>query len=177
MRYAGLALFTMGLLATGTIPGHDLLAAQDLPPVGRSIYSGGIFNRASGKSLDVENKSMDDGANVQQWDFANAPNQVWDVVHQGLGQYSIVNKGSGRALDVTDKSTEDGANVQQYRFAKGANQLWRLDEQSGGYYQIINVGSGKCLDVENTRIKENGANVQQWRCAAAPNQLWRLAKK
>jgi hypothetical protein len=174
-RHLRLAALTSSLLAIGAGAGHDL-AAQDPPPVGRSIYSGGIVNRASGKALDVTDKSMDDGANIQQWDFANGANQIWDVVHQGLGQYSIISKLSGRGLDVENKSTDDGANIQQYRFAKGANQLWRLEQQSGGYYQIVNVGSGKCLDVENTRIKENGANVQQWRCAGAPNQLWRLGK-
>jgi hypothetical protein len=175
MRINTLTVAAVLLVTTGIGPGHRL-SAQDLPPVGRSIYSGGIINRASGKALDVQNKSMDDGANIQQWDFGNGANQIWDVIHQGKDEYSIISKLSGRGLDVQDKSTEDGANIQQYRFANGANQRWRLQQQSGGYYQIVNVGSGKCLDVENTRVKENGANIQQWRCASAPNQQWRLGK-
>jgi hypothetical protein len=175
MRSRTLFAATMSLLVMVAGPSHDL-AAQELPPVGRSIYTGGIFNRSSGKCLDVQEKSMQDGANIQQWDFGNGANQLWDVIHQGKGEYSIVSKLSGRALDVQDKSTEDGANVQQYRFANGANQRWRLQEQAGGYYQIVNVASGKCLDVDNSRVKEDGANVQQWRCAGAPNQQWRLGK-
>jgi endoglucanase len=142
----------------------------------RVFHSGGVINRASGKGLDVQDRSREDGANIQQWDFTGAPNQTWDVIEHDEGVYSIVNRGSGKALDVTDRSTEDGANVQQFRFDNGKNQLWRLRRATGDFYQIVSVSNGRCLDVDNDRIKENGANVQQWRCASVPNQQWRLTK-
>lgn len=152
--------------------GSDSAAAQS-----RNVfYSGSIINRASGKSLDVQDRSRDDGANVQQWEFNNGPNQNWQIVEHDEGLYSIVNRASGKALDVADRSMEDGANIQQFGFNNGKNQLWRLKEASDDIYQIVSVLSGKCLDVDNNRISENGANVQQWRCSGAPNQQWRLAK-
>lgn len=146
------------------------------PPTGRVFYSGGIVNRASGKGLDVQDRSTRDAANVQQWDFAGSPNQTWDVVDQGNGQFSIVSKGSGKALDVARHDASDGANVQQYSFHNGDNQLWRLERVGGGFYQIVSVSSGKCLDVDAGQINENGANVQQWNCSGQPNQHWTLGR-
>ena len=148
------------------------------PPSSRVFYSGGIINRASGKGLDVENRGTGDAANIQQWDFGNNPNQVWDVVDQGAGRFSIINQGSNKALDVANHSAADGANVQQFRFANGDNQLWRLERVGGGYYHIVSVSSGKCLDADQGRINENGANVQQWTCnAGALNQQWRFGNR
>jgi hypothetical protein len=34
-----------------------------------------IINVGSGKSLDVRDQSRMNGANLQQWDYANQPNQ------------------------------------------------------------------------------------------------------
>lgn len=146
------------------------------PPTGRVFYSGGIVNRASGKALDVQDRSTRDGANVQQWDFASVPNQLWDVVDQGNGHFSIVSQGSNKALDVQNNNAADGANIQQFRFANGDNQLWRLERVGGGFYQIISLSTGKCLDVDAGRINDNGANVQQWSCSGAPNQQWKLGR-
>lgn len=144
------------------------------PPTNRTFFSGGIVNRASGKALDVQDRSTRDAANVQQWDFAGAPNQTWDVIDQGNGVFSIMSQGSGKALDVANHDGSDGANIQQFRFSNAENQLWRLERIGGGFYQIVSVSSGKCLDVDAARVNENGANVQQWRCSGAPNQQWRL---
>jgi hypothetical protein len=147
------------------------------PPSGRVFYSGGIVNRASGKGLDVQDRSTRDAANVQQWDFGGSPNQSWDVVDQGNGVFSIISQGSGKALDVANHNAADGANVQQFRFHNGDNQLWRLQRAGGGFYQIVSVSSGKCLDVNAAQIGENGANVQMWSCSGQPNQLWKLGNR
>jgi len=151
-------------------------ASNAYPPTGRVFFSGGIVNRASGKGLDVQDRSTRDAANVQQWDFGRNPNQLWDVIDQGNGQFSIISQGSGRALDVANRDASDGANVQQFRFHNGDNQLWRLQRVDGGHYQIISVSSGRCLDVNQADISTNGANVQQWSCSGAPNQQWRLER-
>jgi|APFre7841882724_1041349.scaffolds.fasta_scaffold93927_1 hypothetical protein len=146
------------------------------PPTGRVFFSGGIINRASGKGLDVEAESRTNAANVQQWDFGSKPNQTWDIVDLGRGEFSIVNQGSGMALDVARRDGSDGANVQQFRWHNGDNQRWRLERAGGGFYQIVSVSSGRCLDVDAGRLRENGANVQQWSCSGQPNQQWRLGR-
>ena len=160
-----------------TAGSHGPLANGGYQDRDRVFYSGGIFSRASGKTLDVENRGMDDGVRVQQWDFANQPNQLWDVVDQGNGRYAILNKNSRKALDVANRDWSDGAKMQQWTFANTANQLWQLQKVDGGYYQIVSAMSGKCLDVDLDRIRENGANVQQWTCAAGQRQQqWRLGR-
>ena len=151
-------------------------SGSSYPPSGRVFYSGGIINRASGKGLDVQDRSTRDLANVQQWDFGGAPNQSWEVVDVGDGEFSIISQGSNKALDVARPTAADGANVQQYRWHNGDNQRWRLERVGGGFYQIVSVSSGKCLDVDAGQIRENGANVQQWSCSGQPNQHWRLGR-
>jgi hypothetical protein len=157
-----------------TDPGYPApYAGEGLSPQGRTWFSGGVISRNSGKALDVQNRSTQDSAAVQQWDFANAPNQRWDVIDLGRGEFALVSEGSNKVLDVQRGSTADGANVIQYRWNGGDNQRWRMVRAGGGFFQIVNVGSGKCLDVENSS-QENGGRVQQWSCGGGPNQAWRL---
>ena len=146
---------------------------EGLSPQGRTWFSGGIIARSSGKSLDVQNRSTQDSASVQQWDFAAAANQTWDVIELGRGEFALVSQGSNKVLDIAGGSTADGANVIQYRWHGGDNQRWRLERAGGGFFQVVNVGSGKCLDVRGNS-QENGAVVQQWNCAGVPNQQFRL---
>jgi hypothetical protein len=147
------------------------------PPSGRTFFSGGIINRGSGKGLDVRDQSTRDAAPIQQWDFGGNPNQSWDVVEQGNGQFAIVSQASGKVIEVADHNASDGAIVQQYRWRNGDNQRWRLERVGGGFYQIVSVSSGRCLDVELGHINENGAKVQQWSCSNQPNQHWRLGNR
>jgi hypothetical protein len=142
-------------------------------PQGRIWLSGGIIGRSSGKGLDVQGRSTQDSANVQIWDFGGGPNQTWDVVDLGRGEFAIISQGSNKVLEVADGSPEDGGRVIQYRWNGGDNQRWRFERKSGGFYQIVNVGSGRCLDVQGQRT-DNGANIQQWSCSGADNQAFRI---
>lgn len=38
-----------------------------------------IINRRSGKALDVAGRSTADNANVLQWDYCGANNQLWSI--------------------------------------------------------------------------------------------------
>jgi hypothetical protein len=146
-------------------------------PQGRTWLSGGIIAKASGKGLDVENRSTRDAASIQQWEFVGNPNQTWDIVDLGRGEFAITSQASNKVLDVADNSTADGGHVVQFRWNGGDSQRWRFERRSGGFYQIVNVGSGKCLDVQDKRT-DNGANIQQWTCnAGADNQAWRIDTK
>lgn len=148
---------------------------RDYSNRGRVWFSGGVINVGSGKGLDVQDRATWDAGNVQQWSFADQPNQKWDVIDLGDGQYSIINQASNRALEVAGKSDEDGANVQQFRFHNGDNQRWLIKRSGGGNYQIVNVYSGKCLDVAG-KSSADGANIQQWSCSGASNQAWKFGR-
>jgi myo-inositol-hexaphosphate 3-phosphohydrolase len=91
-------------------------------PVGRAV----ITSRLSGKALEVENASQDDGANVIQWTYNGIPNQQWDIADAGNGYYTIRAAHSGKSLDVYNFSTEEGGEIRQWSFTGGANQRWRF---------------------------------------------------
>jgi hypothetical protein len=142
-------------------------------PPGRIWASGGIISRNSGKGLDVKDRSTEDGAHVQQWEFGGGSNQLWDIVDIGHGQFAIVSQGSNKILEVANSRGEDGTNIIQNHWNGGDDQRWRIERQANGLFEIVNVRSGKCMDVEG-KGTQNGANIQQWSCSGAPNQLWRI---
>jgi len=80
----------------------------------------------SGLRMDVENASLQMGANVRQWTSNNAPAQRWGIESVGSGYYRIVSKHSGRVLDVAGCSTANGANVAQWEWLGGDCQRWQL---------------------------------------------------
>ena len=148
---------------------------QGATPQGRTWYTGGIISRATGKALDVQNRSMQNDAPIQQWDYAGVANQKWDIIDVGRNEYVIVSQSSNKVLEIADGSGADGAPIVQNRYRNNANQRWRIERANNGDYQIINVNTNKCMDVKD-RSMENGAAIQQWSCASIPNQLWRLSE-
>jgi hypothetical protein len=128
-------------------------------PNGRVSYSGPITNRRSERVLDVTEQSMQDGANIQQWSYADQPNQNWDVIDLGNNEVAIVSRHSGRALTVQGGRDNNGANIIQRGWNDTRQQRWRLEQTGGDYYRIVSVDNGKCLDVTE-QGKENGANIQ-----------------
>jgi hypothetical protein len=80
----------------------------------------------SGKSADVNNWSLDDGGNVQQWTSAGGANQQWFFEYVSNGWFYVRSRWSGKYLDVSGNSTANGANIQQWSGTRGLNQQWRL---------------------------------------------------
>src|SRR5262245_22386549 len=147
--------------------GHD--GYSDLRPNGRSIYRGGIINQNSGKGLDVLERSLRDGAEVQQWEYADQPNQNWEIIDLGGDSVAILALHSGKALTVQRGRDNNGANIVQRRWNDTPQQRWRLTKVDRDWYSICNLDNGKCVDVRERSI-ENGASVQQWDFGNQPNQ-------
>jgi Ricin-type beta-trefoil lectin domain-like len=144
-------------------------------PNGRVSYSGPILNRHSNKALDVTERSNQDGANIQQWSYADQPNQNWDVIDLGNGEAAIISRQSGRALTVQGGRDNNGANIIQRSWNGTPQQRWRLEQTGGDYYRIVSVDNGKCLDV-TSQGRQDGANIQLWDYANQANQQWRLRR-
>jgi hypothetical protein len=144
-------------------------------PNGRVSYSGPIMNRHSDKALDVTERSNQDGANIQQWSYADQPNQNWDVIDLGNGESAIISRQSGRALTVQGGRDNNGANIIQQSWRGSPQQRWRLEQIGSNYYRIVSVDNGKCLDVTEEG-KQDGANIQLWDYANQSNQQWRLRR-
>ena len=144
-------------------------------PNGRVSYSGPIMNRHSDKALDVTEQGLQDGANIQQWSYADQPNQNWEVIDLGNNEVAILSRHSGRALTVQGGRDNNGANIIQRNWNDNPQQRWRLEQTGGDYYKIVSVDNGKCLDVTE-QGKQNGANVQLWDYANQSNQQWRFKR-
>ena len=144
-------------------------------PNGRVSYSGPIMNRHSDKALDVTEQGMQDGANIQQWGYADQANQNWDVIDLGNNEVAIISRHSGRALTVQGGRDNNGANIIQRGWNDNPQQRWRLEQTGGDYYRIVSVDNGKCLDVTE-QGRQDGANIQLWDYANQANQQWRLKR-
>ncbi len=174
-------------------------ASWDLIDVGGREVA--VVNRATGKVLDVNGASQDDGANVQGWSWNGTGAQRWRT-EGSSSRTRLVNVNSGKCLDVSNSATHSGANIAQFRCNGGDNQRWQLRTVSsssnrpwvGGepvrpYPTTPNVTGGrpsgrlvyagmivsratsKCIDVEKAS-RDDGTNIRQWTCNGTPAQLW-----
>jgi len=144
-------------------------------PNGQVTYTGPIMNRNSNKALDVTEQGMQDGANIQQWSYADQPNQNWDVIDVGKGEFAIISRHSGKAITVQGGRDSNGANIIQRAWNNSPQQRWRMEKVSGEYYRIVSVDNGKCLDVTE-RGKQDGATIQLWNYSNQSNQQWKLRR-
>lgn len=144
-------------------------------PNGRVTYTGPIMNRNSNKAMDVTEQGTQDGVNIQQWSYADQPNQNWDVIDLGRNEVAIISRHSGKAITVQGGRDNNGANIIQRTWNNSPQQRWRMEKVSGEYYRIVSVDNGKCLDVTE-RGKQDGASIQLWNYSNQSNQQWKLRK-
>ncbi len=89
-----------------------------------SYYS--IKSVNSGKPLDDNNFSLDNGGNIMQWDDTNSANQQRYLDYAGNGWFYIRSRHSAKCLDVFQASTADGGNIVQWEKNNENNQQWRF---------------------------------------------------
>lgn len=140
---------------------------------GVPIHPVHIVNRNSKKALDVASWSLDDHADVQQYELHRGDNQRWLLVPQEHGYHQLVAMHSGLALDVAGVSLDDGASVQQYAPHGGHNQQWRLVPDGDGGFEIVARHSDKCLEVVGWSMDDH-ARVGQYHRHGGDNQKWML---
>lgn len=142
-------------------------------PTGRTLYSGMVLSRVSGKCADVQQGRQQEFADVRQWSCTGSGSQIWDVVDVGNGEVAFVSQAGGRVMEVSGNVRQSGADVVQNSWNGGVNQRWRLEAVEGGYSRIVNSGSGKCLDLDRAS-NVDGANIAQFDCHLGQNQQWRV---
>lgn len=133
-----------------------------------------LENVNSGKVLDIEGTSTDDGTSCIQYDWADVDWQVWRADHVESGHFRFTNKHSGKVMDVEggEGATGDGADVHQWEWLDNENQKWYVDPVSGnGEMRLIAKHSDKVADVEG-KSTSDGGNVQQWGWGDGDNQRW-----
>jgi len=133
----------------------------------------------SGLYLDINGRSSENNANLQQWAYNGGTNQQFKLVKNSDGTYTIYTGSSGfsKVIDIAGRSTADGANAAQYTYNGGSNQKFYVEEVRTGVYAIKTaVTSGNsCLDVYEWSTA-NGGNIAQWSYWGGDCQLWYLEK-
>ncbi|MEV4433198.1 RICIN domain-containing protein [Streptomyces sp. NPDC049585] len=127
-----------------------------------------LRNQNSGKCLEVENSSHENGARVQQWDCRGQEGSQWFFYKSPVSGYlQIRNRFSDMCLEVADGDTRNGARIQVWGCVAGArNQAWIV---GGG--KIINYGTNKAVEIADSST-DNGAPAQQWNYVGYATQRW-----
>jgi hypothetical protein len=127
-----------------------------------------LTNRQSGKAIDVEGRSKDDGHKVHQFTYGGQPNQQWNISAQGNGYYLLVGVESGKALAVPAGKTEDHVEIQQATVNKGPAQRWKIEKVEGNFYKLTAESSGKALTADGTTAIVQGTPT------GGPEQQWKI---
>jgi len=116
-----------------------------------------ISNVSSGKYLDLENGSNQNGANVQQQGVFVRDSARWSLVGNPDGSFVFVNFASGTCMTVASPSAENYSNVQGAVRTGATGQKWFLEKsplsaETVSYgitlksMSILNGGSGAAHD-------------------------------
>ncbi|MFE5086583.1 RICIN domain-containing protein [Streptomyces mirabilis] len=132
----------------------------DFAPTARPIETVRFRNVSSGKCLLPYGGSLNDGAQVVQWDCngTSAQNWYWDGSR-------IRNFQSDRCLTVYGGSTANGAEMTQWRCNGSHAQDWSRATGTAGGSLLVNGGSNLCLTTYGGS-SSNGAVSEQWSCQA-----------
>lgn len=109
-------------------------------PCGRGLNDNFIFTHrgggyytispahAPGSCLDIDwNRRFDNGVQVEQYRCTGGDNQLFRLIHSGVGYFRVIAKPSGKCLDVAGYSYGAGAAIVQYTCNGGGNQFFRYD--------------------------------------------------
>ncbi|WP_219215055.1 family 43 glycosylhydrolase [Paenibacillus sp. S150] len=136
-----------------------------------------IKNYFSGLYLDVADGNAADGTGIQQYDFNGSHAQIFRLVSDGSGYYSILTGASNytSGIDVENGSPADGTNIIQWTYWGGDMQKYEIVEARTGLYAIKTKASSSAssLEVYNWSTVSGGPIVQ-WTYWGGDVQLWYL---
>jgi hypothetical protein len=161
-------------------PDHLWVMAPLTDP--RGVPAVKYVNLNSGKALAVQDESLADGAQIQQYDdtlVANTfltPDHLWMPEDQGGGYSIIRNVLSNLVLGVDQMSTADSALIKQAQDNQTADHLWEIiphSTSSAGTQcdQIRNQNSGLLLGVDKMSTVDS-ANVVQFADNGTNDHVW-----
>lgn len=142
----------------------NLTDSKDIFTV-KYIDDGGFYTitqKGTDMSLDVENESFSEGANVQWIKYKALECQQFSIKSEGNGWYQIRNRNSGYALDVANSNVqqwyENHTDAQKWKFIPVAGTISvngiSFDEKN------INVGVRENKTISYTFSPENATNQE-----------------
>ena len=111
--------------------------------------------------LDVLNGSVENGANIQLYQYNGSGAQKWRVTHDATGYVTLTNVNSGKVLDANGGNSSNGTNLQQYESNGTYAQKWIIIKTSNGYKIVSALNKDIGLDIDAGRISNN-SNIQLW---------------
>jgi hypothetical protein len=135
-----------------------------------------LVNVKSGKALEVEGGSTEDGAAVVQNPPSDAEHQRWSLDYNGAGFFRLTNLLSDKILDVPDESDDDGVVLKQWEDHNGDNQVWLVVDLGAGRFKLKNKKSGKFVAVIEGSTAD-GAGIEQRTGADGEEQQFRLVPR
>ncbi len=130
-----------------------------------------LLNRKTGKTIEVEGHSRDDGHKLQQANFNGAGNQQWLVTNLTNGFAVLTSVESGKAINVPGSKTDDGVALQQANANHAITQRWKIEKADGPYFKLTVESSSKVLAVGGA---DPGAPIIQTTYTGAPEQQWKI---
>lgn len=133
-------------------------------------------NAGSGLVMDIENASMKDNTNVQQYASNKLDCQKWLLKPFGSGNYYWILscQDNGYALKAEGNTAGSNIDITAYS-SKDSAQLFRFTKNLDGTYGIITHASNDACFVEVANASgEKGANVQQWSNNGNDCQRWNI---
>ncbi len=171
----------VAMVVVALLPGVPAHADQGVPTAA-ACSPVVLYNRHSGKVLEVYHSSTADGATVDQWSYNGSNTQKWCLsfieYHNGLPEYYVVNHNSGKCLDLANGTTANGAKVQQWRCNGNPQQQWAVTQPASHVYMlapntIANIDQGWSYVLEvNGWSTANGGKVDIWQSHIGANQEW-----
>ncbi|OLF10695.1 pectin esterase [Actinophytocola xinjiangensis] len=156
----------LGVLTVASAP------ASAAVPVAGGTYQINVLN--SGKCMEVQSGTTDNGALLRQWQCTQATWQRYRLQSAGSGVYTFASAHTGKCLEIRNGTTEMFAQVQQWDCTGAAWQRWRLVASGTDSYQIVNDVTGLCLSNKDAG-QDNGVAIVQETCTANTNKRWRFA--
>ncbi|MES2734301.1 MAG: family 43 glycosylhydrolase [Bacteroidota bacterium] len=132
-----------------------------------------LVNRQSGKVLDVNECSLNNGMKVQQWPWLGSNCQRWKFTATDNGYYKITAQHSGQALEIGAALTTNGAKANQWPSNDCTCQQWKVESTDDGYYKLTARHSNQVLEVGNA-LMSDGAQVNQFPWNMAACQQWAI---
>lgn len=154
-----------------TSPDGSLLQSS-----GQSIADGTYQLMAvhSGKAMDVDRFSMEDGVILQQYTWNGGDNQRWQFTYLNNGYYKITAVHSGKAITTTHILPSDGGQIIQKEWANLWSQRWIVNDLGNNQYYIVNALSGRSISVVGGHTWDGAKLIpQMW--SSSNSQKWFIA--
>lgn len=144
------------------------LITNNAAPVADGFYS---VTSQSSMALDIVNAQTANGTGTQIYTPNGDDAQVWQLVRQNDGTYSIRNPVSNRYLSVANGGTTAGSSVQIRDIDTSCAWKW-IVVSSGSGFNILSACSAMALDITGGAVTTVGTPIQVWLSNGTGSQQW-----